>query len=265
MNTHKEIFSVKNYEIDHNGFFKPYSFLNHAQEMANTHAHSLGFGYDNLISSGIVWVLSRFHIKFQRLPLWKEELTMETWHKGNDRLFGFRDYSVTDSSGKEIIAATSSWLIIDYKTRKLQRMGNVLGDQFNGLHQKDAIKEPAGKIVMPSQMRHSGNKIVSISDIDINHHTNNARYFEWAMDSIDPQISKGIQIKELWITFNNESLLGENIDLYLSTQETDYQELGTQSLPQQNTFIKEITKEIYVEGKRGGCSIFQVKMKVSKL
>ncbi len=245
MNTYTEKFNVKNYEIDHNGFFKPFSFLNHAQEMANIHAQSLGFGYDNLISSGVVWVLSRFHIKFNRLPQWKEQLTMETWHKGNDRLFGFRDYSVVDSQGIEIVEATGSWLIIDYHTRKLQKIESILGDQFKGLHQKDAIKEPAGKIIMPSKMIHSGNKIVSISDIDINHHTNNARYLEWAMDSIDHKISSEIKIKELWITFNNESLLGESIDLYSNIQEISNQELA---------------QNIYVEGKRDGSSIFQVKI-----
>ena len=250
MNTYTEKFRVKNYEIDHNGLFKPFAFLNHAQDMGNFHAQSLGFGYNNLISSGIVWVLSRFHIKFNRLPLWKEELNMETWHKGSDRLFGFRDYSVTDNKGVEIITATSSWLIIDYKTRKLQRLDHILGNEIKGSLQKDAIKEPAGKIVLPSQMRHCGNKIVSISDIDINQHTNNARYLEWAMDSIDPQISINIQIKELWMTFNNESLLGENIDLYCCETPNATKDTVMQEMPQ----------EIYIEGKRDNSSIFQVKI-----
>lgn len=243
MNNCIEKFRVKSYEVDHNGFFKPFSFLNHAQEMANVHAQSLGFGYDNLIASGVVWVLSRMHVKFDRLPLWKEELSMETWHKGNDRLFGFRDYSVIDKREIEIISATSSWLIIDYKTRKLQRIETLIGNEFKGALDKHAIEEPAYKIVIPSQMRQCGNKIVSISDIDINHHTNNARYLEWAMDSIDPQISKKAQIKELWMNFNNESLLGEKIELYCCEQA-----------------CKDSSHEIYVEGKRDGKSIFQVKI-----
>ncbi|MFA6770148.1 MAG: acyl-ACP thioesterase domain-containing protein [Bacteroidales bacterium] len=249
MNRCIEKFAVKNYEIDHNGFFKPYSFLNHAQEMANIHAQSLGFGYDHLITSGIVWVLSRLHVKFFRLPLWKENLSMETWHKGSDRLFGFRDYSVTDSKGIEVIAATSSWLIIDYKTRKLQRVDHALVNGFKKtFNNKNAIEEPASKIVMPSQMRHCNNKVVSISDIDINQHTNNARYLEWAMDSIDPQIIIKAQIKELWMNFNNESLLGQNIELYCCEQ------------PTQNTPSQDTPLEIHIEGKRDSESIFQTKI-----
>lgn len=238
-----EKFRVKNYEVDHNGFFKPFSFLNHAQEMANVHAQSLGFGYDNLIASGVVWVLSRIHVKFDRLPLWKEELSIDTWHKGNDRLFGFRDYSVKDKRDIEIISATSSWLIIDYKTRKLQRIETLIGNEFKGALAKHAIEEPASKIAKPSQLKLCNSKVVSISDIDINQHTNNARYLEWAIDSIDPEISTKAKIKELWMNFNNESLLGEKIELYYNQQKTQDSSL-----------------EIYVEGKRENISIFQVKI-----
>lgn len=238
-----EKFRVKNYEVDHNGFFKPFSFLNHAQEMANVHAQSLGFGYDNLIASGVVWVLSRIHVKFDRLPLWKEELSIETWHKGNDRLFGFRDYSVKDKRDIEIISATSSWLIIDYKTRKLQRIETLIGNEFKGALAKHAIEEPASKIAKPSQLKLCNSKVVSISDIDINQHTNNARYLEWAIDSIDPEISTKAKIKKLWMNFNNESLLGEKIELYYNQQKTQDSSL-----------------EIYVEGKRENISIFQVKI-----
>lgn len=243
MNRYIEKFRVKNYEVDHNGLFKPFSFLNHAQEMANVHAQSLGFGYDNLISSGVVWVLSRIHVKFNRLPLWKEELSMETWHKGNDRLFGFRDYSVTDSKGIEIISATSSWLIIDYNTRKLQRIETLIGNEFKGALNKHAIEKPADKIARPSQTQLCHNRVVSISDIDINQHTNNARYLEWAMDSIDPKISRKAKINELWMNFNNESLLGDKIELYSNEQRN-----------------QESSLDIYVEGKRDESSIFQVKI-----
>lgn len=238
MKCYREIFSVKSYETDHNGLFKPFSFLNHAQEMANIHAHTLGFGYDNLISTGVVWVLSRFHIKFQRLPVWKEEVSMETWHKGSDRLFGFRDFLAHDSGNNEIISATSSWLIIDYKTRRLQKIESILGTSFKGENQKDAIQEPAERLTSPKEMAFSRTRVVSLSDLDINGHTNNARYFEWAIDSLPLELTKEMTIREMWLNFNNESLPGESVDLYTS-----------------------VDPDIFIEGKRGDTSIFQLKIK----
>ena len=238
MDSYSETSYIKSYETDHNGLFKPFSFLNHAQELANIHAQSLGFGYDKLLDSGVVWVLSRMHVKFHRLPLWKEQINKKTWHKGSDRLFGFRDFSVHDSGGNLVIAATSSWLIIDYKTRKLQRIENVLGKEFKGENRQYAIETPAERLVSPGNMQLSSSHIVSVSDLDINGHTNNAKYFEWAMDALPVETSRKMQVQEMWFNFNSESLLQEEVKIYTSNH-----------------------PEIFVEGKRDGNSIFQLKIK----
>lgn len=237
MLTYKRNFSVQSYETDHNGLFRPVAFLNHAQEMANMHAETLGFGLDDLLSSGVIWVLSRMHIQFRRLPVWKEKLHIETWHKGNDNLFGIRDFSVTDNTGKEIIAATSSWLIIDYTTRKLKRINSILGSNFKSVNKRDAIQTTAEKLSSPDNLALTSTHITSISDLDINKHVNNARYLEWAIDSLPLSISKNLSIKEIWINFNNESFPEDKIDLFTS-----------------------LTPDIFVEGKRNNLSIFQVKI-----
>ncbi len=237
MLTCKQDFSVQSYETDHNGLFRPVSFLNHAQEIANIHAQSLGFGFDNLISSGVIWVLSRIHVQFRRLPIWKEKLSIETWHKGSDRLFGFRDFSVSDITGNEIITATSSWLIIDYDTRRVKRIGSVLGSEFKDVNLRDAIKTPADKLSSPDNLCLTSAHKTSLSDLDINGHANNARYLEWAIDSLPFTISKKLAINELWINFNNESLLGDNIDIFTSD-----------------------TPDIFIEGKKENLSVFQIKI-----
>ncbi len=224
--------------------------MNHAKEMAGEHAINLGFGYDHLIRSGNVWVLSRFHVKFLRMPRWREVLEMETWHKGTDRLFGFRDFRVRDASGEEIILATSSWLVINYETRRLQRIesimnggaGGAAGSDAPARHReavtaplKDAIKEPASKLVAPEGMQKACTRVVSLSDIDINGHTNNARYVEWALDAIDPEISFNMTVKEICINFNNESLPGDIINIYTARTSDN---------------------QIFIEGKRDDASIF---------
>ncbi|MDO9679747.1 MAG: thioesterase [Bacteroidales bacterium] len=237
MSTYKENFTVKTYETDHTGKFKPTSWMYHMQEMANIHALSLGFGYDNLIGEGIAWVLSRIHVKFLKLPTWKDNLIAETWHKGSDRLFGFRDYKACDSSGETVILTTSSWLIINTNTRRLQRIDSVLGTDFEGSESVDAIKEPAERLVSPDGMELRGSVTVKISDIDINQHTNNIRYMEWAMNHINTELATKMEISELWINFNNECRLNDVVDIYVKEAEM-----------------------VYIEGKRGETSVFQARI-----
>jgi acyl-ACP thioesterase len=237
MNSYKEQITVKSYETDHKGNLKPFVFMNHAQEMAGADAIRLGFGFDDLIKNGNVWVLSRVHVKFLRTPEWREVLEMETWHKGADRLFGFRDFRVSDKSGNEIILATSSWLVINYETRRVQRIESILRSDLTDSQNIDAIKEPAARLYSPGDLLLTSKRVVTISDIDINKHTNNARYVEWAMDAIKPEVGFNMSVKEMWINFNNESLAGDEIDLYTSYDPS-----------------------LFVEGKRGETSIFQLKI-----
>ena len=101
------------YDTDASGRMKPTSFMNLAQEAAGLHAVHLGFGYDSLIVRNLAWILSRVHVEFPDTPLWREEITLKTWHKGLNRLFFLRDFVVTDNEGKERVKATTSWLVLN--------------------------------------------------------------------------------------------------------------------------------------------------------
>ena len=89
------------YQTDANWRLKPASFMDLAQEAANSHAAILGFGYDDLIQSRTAWILSRVNIHFIKAPLWRDEVTLTTWHKGLERLFFLRDFILTDKDGNE--------------------------------------------------------------------------------------------------------------------------------------------------------------------
>ena len=74
------------YETDAAWRLKPASFMNMAQEAAGCHAVELGFGYDDLIAKNTAWILSRVRVDFLDTPLWREDMTLTTWHKGLNRL-----------------------------------------------------------------------------------------------------------------------------------------------------------------------------------
>lgn len=238
MKIYKEKGIVKNWETTPNGFYKAFAFLNKAQELSNIHANQLGFGYGDLIDSNIIWVLSRLHVQFVRVPQWQEELTFETWHKGSNRLFGLRDYRAIDTTGKSVINATSSWLIIDHKSRKIQNINRCLTNYHSSEMAMDAVVEPAPRLRSPDSLQYSGTHKVAYSDLDINGHTNNAKYFEWGVDALPYEIMKDVIITELTLNFNSESFPGELVELYTSIEPT-----------------------LFVEGRRGGQSIFQMEIR----
>lgn len=219
MKSLQEKFKVKSYETDLNARLKLQSLMLLMQEVANLHADSLSFGYDQLMEKGIIWVLSRSHVVFERIPEWREEVQMETWHKGSYKLFGLRDFRMTDSRGVEIMRATTSWLIIGAQNRRLQRIEQYFGNDHPSINLVHAIEEPAPKLSTPSDIKFARSREVEYSDIDMNHHTNNARYMEWALDGIHSMLSEESFIKEFIVNFNSESRIGEMLDHFVCRTE----------------------------------------------
>lgn len=238
MNKYIQKFIVPCYDTDSAWRLKPSSFMNLAQEIANLHAEKLGFGYDDLIVSRTAWVLSRMHMKFVQTPKWKEEVVLSTWHKGLERLFYLRDYTITDSQGRPLVLATSSWLVLNLDTRKLVRDPNIM-DQ-NTMCPENATEMSAPKIQMPKDsmpelvLSHR----VAYSDVDLNGHTNNAMYMTWALDAVDYGISSAVPVKEASINFNHETRAGDIVSLYRASVQ------------------KDDGLHVYVEGKVGDVSAF---------
>ena len=230
------------YDTDAAWRLKPSAFMNLAQEAAGQHAVYLGFGYDDLIVSNTAWILSRLNIKFLDTPLWRDEITLTTWHKGLNRLFYIRDFVLTDKDGKERVKATTSWLVMNLENRRLVRDPKLV--DMDGICTDDAIETPADKVQMPKDIEavYVMDHRVSYSDVDTNGHTNNAMYMQWAMDTVEYEIASTRPVKEVTINFNHETKAGDIVSLYRTSVE------------------KEDGLHVFVEGRLGDVSAFCVEI-----
>ena len=230
------------YDTDASWHLKPTSFMNLAQEAAGRHAVYLGFGYDDLIKTNTAWILSRVHVEFVDTPKWRENITLNTWHKGLNRIFFLRDFLLTDDEGNTRVKATTSWLVLNLETRRLVRDPKLM-EEGTVCHE-DVIETPADKVQMPKDVeaelvrRHT----VSYSDIDTNGHTNNAMYMQWSMNSVGYDITSSRPVKEFTINFNHETKAGDVVDIYRAVVE------------------KEDSLHVFVEGRVGDASSFCVEI-----
>ncbi len=233
-------FDIPCYDTDASWRLKPASFMNLAQEAAGLHAVHLGFGYDDLIVKNTAWILSRVKISFLDTPKWRDNITLTTWHKGLERLFYLRDFVITDSEGKERVKATTSWLVLNLETRRLVRDPQLMEDDT--VCTENAMETSADKVVMPKDieptlvLQHT----VAYSDVDMNAHTNNAMYMQWAMDAVDYETASQKPVKEVTINFNHETKAGDIVSIYKASVE------------------REDGLHVYVEGKVNDASAFTV-------
>lgn len=242
MKTYKENFVVKWHEIDGAMELKPYAFMNMAQEVANVHSAMLKFGYKELIALNEVWVLSRIKIQYNKAPKWGDKVSMKTWHKGKSGLFWLRDFLLCNQAGEEVAVATSSWVIMNINTRRIER--NTIFDKSPDIidlsYSRNVIDPPCDKIASVPDMEFVQAHHVRYSDIDFNLHANNAKYIEWIMDSISLDYFKRYKFKELQINYISEAKFGDIIKI--SKHETP--------LPNGGLLI-------YYEGNRDDTLVFQ--------
>ena len=217
--------TVPCYQTDQSFCLKPASFMDMMQELAYRAAKVLGFGYEALNVHGIAWVLSRMHFHFYEPARWRDEVKLETWHKGQDGLFFLRDFNLSGEDGKRLAACTSSWLVLRTDTRHLVRPNELL-DLVSPETQchDDALPEPCGKIVMPKdvEVEKVASHCVGYSDVDIIGHTNNASYIVWAMDAIPASETFRHRVTDVQVNFNKETRPGETVDICLAREGSAY-------------------------------------------
>lgn len=203
------------YDTDSGFRLKAASFMDLAQDIAQYAADALGFGYDALHEHHIAWVLSRMHIHFERLPLWRDKVSLYTWHKGFNGLFFLRDFIMNDSEGRNLVRCTSSWVVLDELSRHMVRPEKLL-ERLQVGQVDDAIETPAAKTALPrdAAAEWAYTHKVSYSDVDIIGHTNNVRYVVWAMDALDYDFVSGHPVKDLYISFIKETTPGQEVALY---------------------------------------------------
>ena len=157
-------------------------------------------------------VLSKLKIEVDNYPVWTDEITLETWPKGIDRLFALRDFLFLNNSGEVLARATTSWIIIDFTTRRPQKLDLVEPFRYSNID-RHAISAKPERLVLTSASNPWQHRVVH-SDIDMNQHVNNIRYLDWMMDASNTEHHQKKKVEIIQIDFLQEVKPDEIIELH---------------------------------------------------
>ncbi len=215
-----ETTSVKPYETDFRGLWKPHCFFQTFQQAATCHAEHLGVGYHAMLSQGIAWLLARLKLKIYRLPSLDEPLTLQTWPRGlQQKIFFMRDFRMLDAAGETIAAATSAWLLVDLEKRSLVRPDVSMLERLPANPGRLAQDEQIDRITLPDNMEECFTVNASYSTVDLIGHVNNARYVEWAADCFPLDWYRDRQLDTLQINYAGEVKPGEQVSVRAAQQD----------------------------------------------
>ena len=107
----------------------------------------LGIGYLN--ARDRAWWLHSWQIVVDRFPVLGEEIVIGTWPYGFKGIYGYRNFTIQDTTGEYLVRADSCWFFYDTKNHRPAR---VTEDDIRGYGADGARLEMSGvpgKIALP--------------------------------------------------------------------------------------------------------------------
>jgi len=211
--SYMEEFTIRSYDTDIRQKLRVTRMFQYLQDVAGKHVADTPLGYGSLKERGQFWVLVRIRARIERMPSWKDQISIGTWAKKMDRMFAYREFEILDG-GSPAVSVSSEWMLMDRETRKPCRLSTLPAAMPT--IDRDSIPERLAKIVPEGTPLMEVDRMARYSDIDMYHHVNNAKYIEWALDCFDVGFLSEHEIREIQVNFVAEVGPGEVVGITLT-------------------------------------------------
>jgi len=221
-----EEYRVRGYEVGPDQRASVATVANLLQELASNHAVGMwgraDSGFANIPNmKDALFVMTRLQIRMDQYPKWGDLVRAETYFCEEGRLAARRDWVVTDvKTGQRIGAATSTWVTINFATRRLAKLPDELKTRFMRFapppsRMAIAVEETKKKLpdLDESLPWVEGQKqIARRSDMDMNGHINNVTYLGWALETVPDHVYNSHHLFEVEIDFKAECTAGNIVE-----------------------------------------------------
>ncbi len=226
-------FRVSSFDVDTNNQLTATALTRFLLESAWRHAALLGYGYSALGERRLFWVLSRIAVEISDLPYWEEEVEVETWPGGTQRMFALREYAVHTTDGRPVAAGTSAWIVLDADKRRPVRVESLFDRDAletgrralnRSLEKLPALTLPESAVAAPVPAAAADTasrspqpdyrKQVVYSDLDRHDHVNSVTYIQWIIDSYPWGSLGGAQLEYFELNYLAETVGGEDVELF---------------------------------------------------
>ena len=197
--------------VDENKDLKPQSVLDIFQYGAVKQSEAFKIDGPSIVHQGVIWVLVSIHYEVFKTGTGQGEYVLKTWpRKSSSKIKHLRDYIIFDSNNDVVVKGTSTWCIVDIKTKMpVYRPDICFPEEL--LEDKVFDKEPT-RIIAQDVKNTAEPQYFSVlnSYYDSNKHTNNAVYGLFIYEVL----SKNYKVKKFTLDFINQTFVGDKIAVY---------------------------------------------------
>lgn len=207
----EETFEINFLQCYPNGLLKPTDLCNILQLTAAKHAELGGISFTDMQAHHQAWVLSRSRIEIERMPRWRDTITVKTWIQSLENSRSIRCLEVF--LGNEKIAGCETfWAVFNTQTRRPETLG-LPHEHFKKFPTK-ATATAFKKIDISLATEFVSFKKVMLSDLDIVNHANSVKYMEWCLDTLAPEQLLKQKIAEIEVNYLKEVAFHDTVSIH---------------------------------------------------
>jgi medium-chain acyl-[acyl-carrier-protein] hydrolase len=206
-----ERFRIRGYECDPSRCVTPQALCDLLQETAGRHTFSLGIALEQtIVAHRETWMLHRLALRIHEAPEIREEIVIETWPCGVERIDAIREFCVRNTRGNILAEAATSWLMVSCDDRRILREPVTPYDWSTGRARAlpDVFRK---RVVAPVEATHVKEFDVRRHDIDLNRHVNHVHFLTWALEALPDAQHQQFQLVALDAEYLAEALPGERV------------------------------------------------------
>ena len=191
---------------DVNGYIKIPQLILLSLQVSGMQSIELGMSDMYILENyNLVWIITDYNMKTERLPVFDEKITIETYAKSHNRLFCYRAFNIKDEAGNTIIEMVATFVLMDRDTRKVHPVMSEITDAFDSEFSKTMLRGPRFKELeggVEQEYR------VRFYDLDMNGHVNNSKYLDWVFEVMGADFLTQHVPKKVHLKYVKEVLAG---------------------------------------------------------
>lgn len=199
---------------------RPSVLLRFLQEASIAHTEALGAGRAKTLDRGFLWVILNQHIEISRMPVYDDEILIESWPCPTQHVLFPRQYRLSDAkSGETLARGAATWIIIDAKKRKMI-FPDANGISVPGIHRDDELDIPP--FIRFPELPLTAETKASYSRTDINGHLNNTSYLDLAEDLLPVEFPRDHSLRTIDIAYKEEIRSEEKFTIRYGQQDNSW-------------------------------------------
>lgn len=211
-------YTVENRDIGDNNKATNKAMLKYLENIACRHSDEVGYGINSIEQTNVVWILLDWKFKVIERPVYGQTIKVRTWSRKMEKCCAYRDFEIYDENENKLAIATTKWVLLNAKNRKIQRIPEELKNKYFSEPERQVFEEEIEKL-HEVKCEQSNLKIkIRRTDIDINNHVNNLNYLDLAYEILPDNIYNE-NLKNVRITYKHQTEPGETVDISYSMEQ----------------------------------------------